>query len=101
MIASEEFYFVHRTGRFEPSAAGRTALELRYIHGHRWCDATTIGELVAHRARPVYPLQLGELLAEANRLADGRAGTPAAAAVDPLSCAGFMRPAAPHSRLDQ
>ncbi len=70
VMASEEFYFVHRAGRFEPSPAGRTALERRYIHGHRWCDAGAIGELVA-RGQQVYPVQLGELLAEANRLADG------------------------------
>ena len=37
--------------RFEPSTRGRTALERRYIHGHRWCDATTIGELVGKAAR--------------------------------------------------
>ena len=36
VIASEEFYFVHRTSRFEPSEATRTPLELRYIHAHRW-----------------------------------------------------------------
>ena len=38
VIRSEEMFFVHRTDRFEPSASGRTALERRYIHGHRWCD---------------------------------------------------------------
>lgn len=71
-MASQEFYFVHRTARFEPSPAGRTALERRYIHGHRWCDAAAIDELVA-AGQQVYPLQLGELLAEANQLADGAA----------------------------
>jgi hypothetical protein len=64
-------FFVHRTGRFEPSASGRTALERRYIHGHRWCDETMIDELVAE-GETVYPLQLGELLADANALADGQ-----------------------------
>lgn len=70
VMLSEEFYFVHRTARFEPSPAGRTALELRYIHGHRWCDPAGIAELVA-AGQPVYPLQLGELLTEAGRLAAG------------------------------
>ena len=72
VMASEEFYFVHRTCRFDPSPAGRTELELRYIHGHRWCDAETILALAAG-GQTVYPLQLGDRLAEANRLAD-RAG---------------------------
>ena len=71
VIRSEEMFFVHRTGRFEPVATGRTALERRYIHGHRWCDATMIDELVAE-GETVYPLQLGELLSEANALADAR-----------------------------
>ena len=69
VLDSEEFYFVHRTRRFDPSPAGRTALERRYIHGHRWCDTTAIGELVA-LGQQVYPLQLGELLTEANALAN-------------------------------
>ena len=71
IIRSEEMFFVHRTSRFEPSPSGRTALERSYIHGHRWCDATMIGELVA-KGETVYPLQLGELLSEANALADAR-----------------------------
>ncbi len=75
VIRSEEMFFVHRTDRFEPSASGRTALERRYIHGHLWCDATMIGELVA-KGETVYPLQLGELLAEANALADAQGGGP-------------------------
>jgi 8-oxo-dGTP pyrophosphatase MutT (NUDIX family) len=70
VVRSIELFFVHRTRRFEVSAAGRTDLERRYIHGHRWCDATMIGELVA-AGEAVYPRQLGELLAEANELADG------------------------------
>ena len=69
VIRSEEMFFVHRTQRFEVSATGRTALERRYIHGHRWCDAETIEKLVA-RGETVYPLQLGELLAAANELAN-------------------------------
>lgn len=69
VMDSEEFYFVHRTRRFDPSPAGRTALEHRYIHGHRWCDAAAISDLAAAGQR-VYPLQLGELLGEANLLAD-------------------------------
>jgi 8-oxo-dGTP pyrophosphatase MutT (NUDIX family) len=73
VIRSEEMFFVHRTRRFEPSTAGRTGLERAYIHGHRWCDATMISELVA-RGETVYPLQLGELLQEANALADARGG---------------------------
>lgn len=69
VIRSEEMYFVHRTRRFEPSESGRTGLERAYIHDHRWCDATMIGELVAN-GETVYPTQLGELLDEANTLAD-------------------------------
>jgi 8-oxo-dGTP pyrophosphatase MutT (NUDIX family) len=67
-IDSEEFFFVYRTSRFEPSTAGRTELESRYIHCHRWCDAADIAELVAH-GETVYPLQLSELLTEAIALA--------------------------------
>jgi 8-oxo-dGTP pyrophosphatase MutT (NUDIX family) len=75
VIRSEEMFFIHRTRRFEPSTAGRTGLERAYIHGHRWCDATMISELVA-KGETVYPLQLGELLDEANVLADARGGAP-------------------------
>jgi 8-oxo-dGTP pyrophosphatase MutT (NUDIX family) len=75
VIRSEEMFFIHRTARFEPSGAGRTGLERAYIHGHRWCDATMITELVA-KGETVYPLQLGELLSEANALADARGGVP-------------------------
>jgi len=75
VIRSEEMFFIHRTRRFEPSTAGRTGLERAYIHGHRWCDATMINELVA-KGETVYPLQLGELLDEANVLADARGGAP-------------------------
>jgi 8-oxo-dGTP pyrophosphatase MutT (NUDIX family) len=67
-IDSEEFFFVYRTRRFEPSEAGRTELESRYIHCHRWCDAADIAEVVA-AGETVYPLQLSELLAEAIALA--------------------------------
>jgi 8-oxo-dGTP pyrophosphatase MutT (NUDIX family) len=77
VIQSQEFYFVHRTSRFEPTTAGRTALELRYIHGHRWCDSAAIEKLAAG-GETVYPLQLGELLAEANAVADDRGGGPPA-----------------------
>ena len=72
VMASQEFYFVHRTRRFDPSPVGRTPLELRYIHGHRWCDAAAIADLAAAGQR-VYPLQLGDLLDEANLLADALA----------------------------
>jgi len=75
VIASQEFFFVHRTRRFEPLPDGRTELELRYIHGHRWCDVQTIDELAAG-GETVYPVQLGELLTEANRVADGSNGEP-------------------------
>ena len=77
VIQSQEFYFLHRTSRFEPTARGRTALELRYIHGHRWCDSAAIEKLAAG-GETVYPLQLGELLAEANVMADDRGGGPPA-----------------------
>ncbi len=70
VIDSEEFYLVCRTSRFEPCLDGRTELERRYIHGARWCDADDIAELTA-AGEQVYPLQLGELLPVANRLADG------------------------------
>ncbi len=70
LIDSEEFYLVHRTSRFEPSLVGRTELERSYIHGARWCDANDIAALTA-AGEQVYPLQLGELLPAANRLADG------------------------------
>lgn len=75
VVQSQEFYFVHRTRRFEPIATGRTDLELRYIHGHRWCDTATIDTLAAG-GETVYPLQLGELLAEAAAMADAGAGRP-------------------------
>jgi 8-oxo-dGTP pyrophosphatase MutT (NUDIX family) len=70
VLRSQEMFFVYRTRRFELSASGHTALERHYIHGHRWCDATMIGELVAD-GETVYPQQLGARLAWANELADG------------------------------
>ena len=77
LLDSEEFYLLHRTRRFEPSTSGRTELECRYIHGARWCDANDITELVA-AGEQVYPLQLGELLPSADKLAgqlaDGSGG---------------------------
>ena len=75
VVASEEFYFVHRTRRFEPSEAARTPLELRYIHAHRWCDRTMIAQLTRD-GETVYPRQLGDLLAAACQLADGSSGPP-------------------------
>jgi 8-oxo-dGTP pyrophosphatase MutT (NUDIX family) len=69
LIDSEEFYFLRRTQRFEPVCTGRTELERRYIHCHRWCDADDIAELVA-AGQTVYPRQLSELLADAIALAD-------------------------------
>ncbi|MGK2867411.1 MAG: NUDIX hydrolase [Mycobacterium sp.] len=75
VMRSEELFFLHRTGHFEPSTTGHTALERRYIHGHRWCDETMIGELAAN-GQSVYPLQLGELLAQAGDLADVRGAGP-------------------------
>lgn len=77
VMHSDEFYFLHRTRRFEPATTGRTDLELRYIHGHRWCDAEAITELV-NAGQRVYPVQLRELLGEALALADRSAAeTPA------------------------
>ena len=76
VMASEEFYFVHRTTRFDPSPDGRTALERRYIHGHRWCDPAAIDDLVAS-GQQVYPLQLAGLLAEAQALVSTAAPPPA------------------------
>ncbi|WP_343599516.1 NUDIX domain-containing protein [Mycobacterium sp.] len=75
VIDSQEFFFVHRTRRFEPSAAGRTELERRYIHCARWCDAHDIAALAA-AGETVYPLQLPELLGDAAELAGSRAPHP-------------------------
>ncbi|GAB1814909.1 NUDIX hydrolase [Mycobacterium sp. MUNTM1] len=75
LIDSEEFYFVYRTQRFEPSRAGRTELERSYIHGHRWCDAADIAALVA-AGETVYPMQLSGLLTDAAALASGRTPGP-------------------------
>jgi 8-oxo-dGTP pyrophosphatase MutT (NUDIX family) len=75
VLDSQEFFFVCRTQRFEPSMAGCTELERRYIHGQRWCDANDIAELAA-AGETVYPLQLSDLLADANVLADRRAAGP-------------------------
>lgn len=75
LIDSEEFYFVYRTQRFEPSRTGRTELEHSYIHGHRWCDAADIAQLVA-AGETVYPLQLSGLLTDAAALASGRTPGP-------------------------
>ncbi|MBO0676655.1 NUDIX domain-containing protein [Mycolicibacterium sp. S2-37] len=72
VMHSQEMFFVYRTARFEPTATGHTALERRYIHGHRWCDGTAIAELAA-AGEAVYPRQLGELLDQANALADAPA----------------------------
>ncbi|KLO29990.1 exopolyphosphatase [Mycolicibacter heraklionensis] len=69
-IDSQEFFFVYRTARFEPSGVGRTGLEHRYLHGHRWCGAAEIAALAAG-GQKVYPLQLGDRLAEAAQSADG------------------------------
>jgi 8-oxo-dGTP pyrophosphatase MutT (NUDIX family) len=71
LIDSEEFYFVHRTRRFEPAGGGRTELERSYIDGHRWCDAADMAQLVA-AGETVYPMQLSELLTDAAALAGGR-----------------------------
>ena len=68
VMRSEEMFFLHRTTRFEPASGGRTLLERRYIHGHRWCDETDIRELVAG-GEAVYPVQLADRLSEANALA--------------------------------
>lgn len=75
VVHSEELFFIHRTHRFVPATGGHTELERRTIHGYRWCDATMIEELVA-TGETVYPLQLGELLEEANSLADVPGGAP-------------------------
>jgi 8-oxo-dGTP pyrophosphatase MutT (NUDIX family) len=71
VIRSEELFFLYRAARFEPSTSGHTALERRYIHGHRWCDQAAINALVAS-GETVYPLQLGELLADAVAIASQR-----------------------------
>ena len=71
VIRSEELFFVYRTARFEPSTSGHTRLERSYIHGHRWCDQAAI-DLLAAKGETVYPLQLGELLADAFAMAAQR-----------------------------
>ena len=76
VIRSEEMFFVYRTMRFEPTTVGFTALENRTIHGHRWCDEEAIAGLVKG-GQTVYPLQLGELLREANSLVAPGSGRPA------------------------
>lgn len=78
VMRSREFYFVYRTARFEPTMDGRTALEHRYIHGHRWCDAAAMAALEA-AGETVYPLQLPQLLTRAAAVADagGAPGEPA------------------------
>jgi 8-oxo-dGTP pyrophosphatase MutT (NUDIX family) len=73
VVRSEEMFFVYRTPRFEPSTNGHTTLERSYIHGHRWCDAVAIRALV-EGGEAVYPVQLGELLADAVAVADQRRG---------------------------
>jgi 8-oxo-dGTP pyrophosphatase MutT (NUDIX family) len=73
VIRSHELFFVYRTRRFDPSTSGHSALERRYIHGYRWCDADDIAALVA-AGEAVYPVQLAELLPEANTLADQTTG---------------------------
>jgi 8-oxo-dGTP pyrophosphatase MutT (NUDIX family) len=75
VIRSEELFFLYRTSRFEPSTRGHTVLERRYIHGHRWCDRAAIDALVAG-GETVYPLQLGELLADALALVSHGAAQP-------------------------
>jgi 8-oxo-dGTP pyrophosphatase MutT (NUDIX family) len=72
VVRSEELFFVYRTARFEPSTHGHTALERSYLHGHRWCDSSTIRALV-DAGEPVYPVQLADLLADAVMVADQRA----------------------------
>ncbi len=80
VMASQEFYFVHLTRRFEPSPAGRTPLELRYIHGHRWCDPAAITGLEEAGQR-VYPSQLAGLLPDAHRFAESPAPIPGPRAI--------------------
>lgn len=69
VVRSHELFFVHRTAQFDPSTAGHTALERTYIHGHRWCDRDDIAQLV-DAGEAVYPVQLGDLLPEANAVAE-------------------------------
>jgi 8-oxo-dGTP pyrophosphatase MutT (NUDIX family) len=73
VVRSEEMFFVYRVARFEPSTSGHTALERRYIHGHRWCDEGAIRALV-DGGEAVYPVQLGELLVDAVAIAEQRLG---------------------------
>ncbi|CAJ1499651.1 NUDIX domain-containing protein [[Mycobacterium] kokjensenii] len=72
-LDSQEYFFAHRTARFEPSTAGHTGLEQRYLNGHRWCDAAEMTALTAG-GETVYPRQLAERIAEAAAAADGAPG---------------------------
>lgn len=71
MMRSEELFFVLRAQRFEPQTDAHRDLESSVITGHRWCAPEDIAQLAA-AGEAVYPLQLGELLAEAAAVADGQ-----------------------------
>lgn len=68
VIRSEELYFVVRTAAFEPGRGHFTDLETRMITDFRWCDADDMRSLSAN-GETVFPVELPELLLEANTAA--------------------------------
>lgn len=68
LIRSEELYFVVRTPAFDPGRARLTDLEVRTITDFRWCDADEMRSLSAN-GETVFPVELPELLVEANTAA--------------------------------
>lgn len=68
LIRSEELFFVLRTGEFTPGYTQFTELETRTISDARWCDAAEMRSLTA-AGEQVYPMDLPELLVEANTAA--------------------------------
>lgn len=68
VIRSEELYFVVRTASFEPGRGRFTDLEVRTITDFRWCDAADMRALSAN-GETVFPVELPELLMEANTAA--------------------------------
>jgi 8-oxo-dGTP pyrophosphatase MutT (NUDIX family) len=57
-IDQDEFYFLVRTDHFEPSPAGRTALEIATIRSHRWWSI----EEIRRTTEAVYPEDLADRL---------------------------------------
>ena len=97
VVRSHELFFVHRTRRFDPSTAGHTALERRYIHGSRWCDADDIAG--AGRGRRGGVPGAARRTAGRGECPGGRADRRPGAAADPLRPVS-ARAGAPSCRAD-